>query len=73
VISSCREQHEKSECEGIVVRACHELRDTGHTDRDAFVSAVRVLELRHPGRDKYYYFRRIAHWLGAQRPSPGHK
>jgi hypothetical protein len=56
-----------TECEGIVARAYHELRDTGYSDRDAFLSAVRVLELRHPGHERYYYFRRVAQWLGAER------
>ena len=58
-----------TESEGIVARTYRELRDTGYSDRDAFLSAVRVLELRHPGHDRSYYFLRIAQWLGAERPA----
>jgi hypothetical protein len=53
-----------TECKGIVTRTYRELRDTGYDDRDAFLSAARVLELRHPGHDRYYYFLRIGQWLG---------
>ena len=54
-----------TECEGIVARTYRELREAGYPDRDAFVAAVRVLELRHPGHDRQYYFLRIAQWLGS--------
>jgi hypothetical protein len=39
-----------TECRGIVTRVYEGLRLSGHSDRDAFASAVRVLELRHPGQ-----------------------
>jgi hypothetical protein len=51
-------------CKPIVTRAYRELRSTGATDRDAFLSAVRVLELRHPGHDRSIYFLKVANWLG---------
>jgi hypothetical protein len=61
-----------TECEAIVTRAYRDLRDKGYMDRDAFMSSVRVLEVRHPGHDRYYYFYRIANWLAAvhEPPSP---
>jgi hypothetical protein len=52
------------ECEGVVVRTYRELRGADYSDRDAFISAVRVLELRHPGHARSYYFRRVARALG---------
>ena len=36
------------ECARVVVRTYRELRNADYSDRDAFISAVRVLELRHP-------------------------
>ena len=54
----------------IVSRAYRELRDKGCSDREAFLSAVRVLELRHPGHERYYYFSRLANWLGAKPQAP---
>ena len=51
------------ECEGVVVRTYRELRAADYSDRDAFISAVRVLELRHPGHERSYYFRRVARAL----------
>jgi len=53
-------------CERIVLRTYRELRDKGRSDREAFLSAVQVLALRHPGHERYYYFSRIAKWLGRQ-------
>ena len=52
------------ECARIVVRAYRELRHADYSDRDAFISAVRVLELRHPGRDRWSYFLTVARALG---------
>jgi hypothetical protein len=52
------------ECARIVVRAYRELRNADYSDRDAFISAVRVLELRHPGHDRWFYFRNVARALG---------
>ena len=52
------------ECARVVVRAYHELRKVDYSDRDAFMSAVRVLELRHPGHDRWFYFRNVARALG---------
>jgi hypothetical protein len=54
-----------TECESIIARTYRELRQTGYGDREAFLAAARVLELRHPGHDRYYYFFRTAQWLGA--------
>lgn len=56
-----------TECKGIVTRTYHELRNSGDSDRDAYLCAVRVLELRHPGHERYYYFHRVAQWLGGER------
>lgn len=52
------------ECAAVVVRTYHELRKVDYSDRDAFMSAVRVLELRHPGHDRWFYFRNVARALG---------
>jgi hypothetical protein len=52
------------ECARIVVRTYRELRQADYSDRDAFISAVRVLELRHPGHDRGLYFRSVARALG---------
>jgi hypothetical protein len=57
-------KEECHECERIVVRTYRELRAADYSDRDAFISAVRVLELRHPGHERSYYFRRVARALG---------
>ena len=60
-----------TECQGIVTRAYRELLNTGNSDRHAYLSAVRVLELRHPGHDRNYYFLRVARWLASERwPDP---
>ena len=53
-----------SECARVVVRTYRELRQADYSDRDAFMSAVRVLELRHPGHDRWFYFRTVARALG---------
>jgi len=58
------------ECARIVVRTYRELRKADYSDRDAFISAVRVLELRHPGHDQWFYFRNVARALGDE-PSAG--
>jgi hypothetical protein len=58
------------ECARIIVRAYRELRRADYSDRDAFISAVRVLELRHPGHDRWFYFRNVARALGEE-PSAG--
>jgi hypothetical protein len=58
------------ECASVVVRAYRELRKANYSDRDAFMSAVRVLELRHPGHNRWFYFRSVARALGAE-PSSG--
>ena len=52
------------ECARIIVRAYRELRNADYSDRDAFISAVHVLELRHPGHDRWFYFRNVARALG---------
>ena len=52
------------ECAGIIVRTYRELRKADYTDRDAFISAVHVLELRHPGHDRLFYFQNVARALG---------
>ncbi len=59
-----------TECKGIVTRAYSELRGKGSSDRDAFFSAVRVLELRHPGKERNVYFLKVAHWLGTNPELP---
>jgi len=56
------------ECGDVIARTYRELRDKGYNDRDAFLSSVNVLELRHPGHERYYYFRCIAQLLGGRRP-----
>jgi hypothetical protein len=55
------------ECGDVIARTYRELRDKGYSDRDAFMSAVNLLELRHPGRERYYYFRCTAKLLGGKR------
>jgi len=66
----CYSEH-CSDCEKIVTRAYRELRSKGQSDREAFLSAVRVLEIRHPGEDRNSYFLRVAQWLGTERgPEP---
>jgi len=57
------------ECGDVIARAYSELRDKGYSDRDAFMSAVKLLELRHPGHERYYYFRCAAQLLGGKRQS----
>ena len=52
------------ECARIVVRTYRELRNADYSDRDAFISAVHVLELRHPGQERWFYFRNVARALG---------
>jgi hypothetical protein len=52
-----------TECCGIISRAYAELRLAGCEDRDAFASAIRVLELRHPGHDKKHYRDLAAEWI----------
>ena len=61
---------ECTECAAIVTRAYRELRVLGRTDREAFLSAVRVLEIRHPGEERGTYFLKVAHWLGMDREWP---
>lgn len=46
------------------MRAYRELRRKGESDRSAFISAVHILQLRHPGHDRGEYFLRVARWLG---------
>jgi len=66
-MKSCDHKHEDcAECADIVTRTYSELRARGYTDKEAFLSAVRVLELRHPGSNRYEYFRRVASLLGGQ-------
>lgn len=63
------EKDDCKDCERAVVRAYRELRASDYSDRDAFISAVRVLELRHPGHSRYYYFLRVARALGTDSSS----
>lgn len=44
-----------TECERIVLRVYCELRRAGYAERQAFDSAMHVLELRHPGHSYDYY------------------
>lgn len=60
-------------CAEVVSRTYRELRVKGYDDRDAFLSAVNVLELRHPGHDRYYYFRCAARLIGARCQQPPEK
>lgn len=55
-----------TECRGILVRVYRELRAAGYDDPKAFQSAVRVLELRHPGHDGDYYLGLAAQWIAAE-------
>ena len=55
-----------TECRSIVANVYNELRRLGHGDRAAFASAVRVLELRHPGHDKEHYVGLAAEWIAAE-------
>lgn len=55
---------ECSDCEAVVTRAYRELRSKGESDRSAFLSAVHILQLRHPGHDRADYFLCLARWLG---------
>ena len=59
-----------TECESTVTRAYRELRGKGWSDRDAFLSAVHVLGLRHPGQDRNVYLLKVAQWLGMDRELP---
>ncbi len=59
-----------TECESTVTRAYRELRSKGWSDRDAFLSAVRMLELRHPGQERNVYLLKLAQWLGTDREIP---
>ena len=61
-----------SDCQGVIVRTYDELMDGGASDRNAYISAVRVLKLRHPGHDPNYYFLRVAQWLAGKRPEARH-
>ena len=56
-----------SDCQGVIVRTYDELMDSGVSDRNAYLSAVRVLKLRHPGHEPNYYFLQVAQWLGGKR------
>ena len=55
-----------TECQGIVLSVYGELRRLGRGDRDAFASAIRVLELRHPGHDRGHYIDLAAKWIAAE-------
>ena len=44
-----------TECERIVLRVYCELKRAGYAERQAFDSAMHVLELRHPGHSRAYY------------------
>lgn len=55
-----------TECRGILVRTYRELRGTGYGDEKAFLAAVHVLELRHPGHTRDYYARLTAQWIEAE-------
>jgi hypothetical protein len=55
-----------TECRGIIARTYRELLESGESDRHAYLSAVRVLQLRHPGHDPNYYFLRVANWLASE-------
>ena len=58
------------ECGDVVTRAYRELRELGYSDRDAFMSSTKLLELRHPGHERYYYFRCVAQLLGSNHQLP---
>jgi hypothetical protein len=55
-----------TECRGILVRTYRELRGAGYGDEKAFLAAVHVLELRHPGHTRDYYTRLSAQWIEAE-------
>ena len=55
-----------TDCRGIITRVYEDLRRAGDNDRAAFASAVRVLELRHPGQDKEHYVNLVAEWIAAE-------
>jgi len=60
-----------TDCRGIITRTYRELLETGESDRHAYLCAVRVLKLRHPGHDPDYYFLRVANWLAGEHwPAP---
>ena len=44
-------------CADVITRTYAELRERGDSKRDAYLFCVDLLELRHPGHEKYYYFR----------------
>jgi hypothetical protein len=58
------EDLECAKCGDVIARTYRELRKKGCSDREAFLSSVNVLELRHPGHERYYYFRCTARLLG---------
>ena len=59
-----------TECESTVARAYRELRGKSWSDRDAFLSVVRMLELRRPGQNRNVYLLKVAQWLGTDRELP---
>jgi len=59
-------QDECTECRGILLRVYRELREAGYSDSKAFQSAVRVMELRHPGRERGYTLYVVATWIAAE-------
>ena len=54
-----------SECGDVIARTYRELLSNGYSDRDAFIFCVNMLELRHPGHERNYYFSCAAKLLGA--------
>jgi len=60
-----------NDCEAVVTRAYRELRRKGESDRSAFISAVHILQLRHPGHDRGDYFLWVARWLGSRPEASG--
>jgi hypothetical protein len=59
------------ECGDVIARTYRELAERG--DSDAFLFCVDLLELRHPGHERYYYFRCAARLLGAKREAQAAK
>jgi len=53
-------------CRSILLRVYRELRAAGYDDPKAFESAVRVLELRHPGHGREHYRGLTAQWIAAE-------
>jgi hypothetical protein len=54
-------------CLDVISRTYKELLERGDDDHDAFLLCVNLLELRHPGHERYYYVSCARRLLGDKR------